>query len=48
MIDEQNRLIMLRDQLDKGDVDPRFVSPEDLKRLRELEEEEFRGRNVKS
>ena len=40
LIDERNRLIRLRDQLNNGEVDSLFVSPEDLKRLRDLEEEE--------
>jgi hypothetical protein len=43
-IDEQNRLIRLRDQLNSGDINPRDVSPEDLKKLRELEASEYFGR----
>jgi len=44
IIDDHNRLIMLRDQLNNGEVDPRFVDPDDLKSLRVLEEEEFNFR----
>lgn len=44
MIDEHNRLIRLREQINNGDLDPRFVSPEDLGRLRDLEEKAYRER----
>lgn len=40
-IDEQNRLIRLREQLNKGDIGPQDVSPEDLKHLEELEASEY-------
>lgn len=46
MIDEQNRLIRLRDQLNNGELDSLDVTPEDLKRLRELVDEEFNSRRI--
>lgn len=42
MIDEYNRLLYLRYQLKTGNIDRSTVSPEDMKRIGDLDEEERR------